>query len=352
MHSLIFALCRGETALMDSLKGLMILFVILGHSMLKIYENPFLLLPFFRFISPCVFVFVYLFGLSQGRTRKRPGKNLSKIASFFLLYLFWSSISFVLYITLDGKFADPWVTRTVFGLSDSNVSNYILTILTFTGSWQYYFVFVIIILLFISIFIRKASSVFNVILLGAVGNGLFISYWAVFQERLLPPVLGAFLTYLNPLHWMFPFILGYKDAQEGKIRDDVNLKTIIVFSILLIAGSFEYWYAYRKFHTLVGTDQFSVFTILLGVYGLPVFIRISRYLNLRIIKKMGRYSFLLFITHMPLQWFVYVFLDGYLNLPKWLWVILMVVSSIIFVDVLTKVARYLPGYLRKTVIGF
>ena len=74
-------------------------------------------------------------------------------------------------------------------------------------------------------------------------------------------------------------------------------------------------------------------------------------LNLSSLKRMGRYSFLLFMIHMPFQWMFYVFLDTFVDLPEWCWVIIMVVFSLMIMEILLKLARILPKPVRKIVIG-
>lgn len=69
---------------MEATRGLLILFVLVGHAIVSVYRDLTFFIPFLRFVSPSVFVFVYLFGYSQGRVRKRPLKVVQKALSFFL----------------------------------------------------------------------------------------------------------------------------------------------------------------------------------------------------------------------------------------------------------------------------
>ncbi|AAD36263.1 hypothetical protein TM_1188 [Thermotoga maritima MSB8] len=340
----------AEVGQLESLRGLLILFVLTGHAIVGVYRDLTFLVPLLRFVSPSVFVFVYLFGYSQGRVKKNPLKILQKASSFFHFYLFWASLSFLAYVLLDGEYTNVWVTKRVFSVDDSILKKYLITIFSFTGSWQYYFVLVVMILLLISIFIKDPRKILPFSFAGAVVNSSFVSFWFLTKNRLLPPIEGALITYLNPVHWLFPFLMGYKDAVERKKREPRKL-SLFLYVFLFAIGSLEYWNAYGKFHTLLGVDQFSLTGVLLGIYSIEVFTWLAEKVNLPFLKRMGRYSFLLFMIHMPFQWMFYVFLDSFVDLPEWCWVIIMVMFSLIFMEILLKLSRILPKPVRKIVIG-
>ena len=335
---------------MEAMKGLLILFVLISHAVVSVYRDLTFLLPVLRFVSPCVFVFVYLFGYSQGRMRKSPLKIIRKSFFFFLFYLFWSSVSFFLYSLLDGRYSKVWVTKQVFSVDGTLLSKYLITIFSFTGSWQYYFVFVFIMLMVISVFIKDPRKIFPFSLVGAILSSSFVSVWFLTKDELLPPVEGAFITYFNPVHWLFPFLLGHKDVLERRERS-LKKHSLAVYLALFGLGSLEYWNAYRKFRSLIGIDQFSLPGVLLGVYSVEVFSSVSKKLSFPLLKRMGRYSFLLFMIHMPFQWMFYVFLDTLIDLPEWCWVLIMIAFSIAFMECLLRFAKHLPKPLRKVVIG-
>nr|WP_241241243.1 acyltransferase family protein [Thermotoga sp. 38H-to] len=335
---------------LESLRGLLILFVLTGHAIVGVYRDLTFLIPLLRFVSPSVFVFVYLFGYLQGRVKKNPLKVLRKTFSFFYFYLFWASVSFLTYVLLDEKCSTVWVTKRVFSVDDSILKKYLITIFSFTGSWQYYFVLVVMILLLISIFIKDPRKILPFSFAGAVANSSFVSFWFLTKDRLLPPIEGALITYLNPVHWLFPFLMGYKDAFEKKKREPRRF-SLFLYTIFLVIGSLEYWKAYEKFHTLLGIDQFSLTGVLLGIYSIEVFTWLAEKANLSLLKRMGRYSFLLFMIHMPFQWMFYVFFDSFVDLPEWCWVIIMVMFSLMIMEILLKLARILPKPVRKVIIG-
>ncbi|KHC91518.1 hypothetical protein Mc24_05640 [Thermotoga sp. Mc24] len=335
---------------MESLRGLLILFVLTGHAIVGVYRDLTFLVPLLRFVSPSVFVFVYLFGYSQGRVKKNPLRIIRKASTFFHFYLFWASLSFLVYMLLNGKYTNVWVTKRVFSVDDSILKKYLITIFSFTGSWQYYFVLVVMILLLISIFIKDPRKILPVSFAGVVVNSSFVSFWFLTKDRLLPPIEGALITYLNPVHWLFPFLIGYKDAAERKKRKPRKL-FLFLYVFFFVIGSLEYWNAYGKFHTLLGIDQFSLTGVFLGIYSIEVLTWLAEKVNLPFLKRMGRYSFLLFMIHMPFQWMFYVFLDSFVDLPKWCWVTIMVMFSLMFMEILLKLARILPKPVRKIVIG-
>ncbi|AJG41460.1 hypothetical protein TRQ7_08395 [Thermotoga sp. RQ7] len=336
---------------MEATRGLLILFVLVGHAIVSVYRDLTFFIPFLRFVSPSVFVFVYLFGYSQGRVRKRPLKVVQKALSFFLFYLFWGSVAFFLYLILDGRYSEVWVTRQIFNVENCSLfSKYLLTVFSFSGSWQYYFVFVVIILLFVSIFIRNPGRILPFSFAGAVVNSSIVSLWFLTKNELLPPIEGALITYLNPIHWLFPFILGYKDTHEGKKRT-LNKTSLIFYIVFLTIGLLEYWNSHRKFNGFVA-DQFSLPGVVLGIYSIGVFSWMAEKMNSRILRRMGRYSFLLFMIHMPFQWMFYVFLDTFIDLPGWCWVLVMVGFSVAFMEILLRLSRLLPRALRKVVAGF
>jgi len=335
----------------EATKGLLILLVLVGHAVVSAYGDLTFFIPFLRFVSPSVFVFVYLFGHSQGRVKKRPLRVVRKSLSFFLFYLFWASVSFFLYTLLDEKYSLVWITKKVFSVDDSMIKKYLLTVFSFSGSWQYYFVFVVIILLFVSIFIRNPRKILPFSFAGAVINSSIVSLWFLTKNELLPPIEGALITYLNPIHWLFPFVLGYKDACEGKQRT-LKKASLIIYLFLFLIGSLEYWNSYRRFHTLVGVDQFSLPGVVLGIYSIGVFSWMAEKMNSRILRRMGRYSFLLFMIHMPFQWMFYVFLDTFIDLPGWCWILIMVGFSVALMEILLRLSRLLPRVLRKVIAGF
>ncbi|PLV59906.1 acyltransferase family protein [Thermotoga sp. KOL6] len=335
---------------MESLKGLLILFVVSAHAIMSVYEDLTPFLPVLRFMGPCVFVFVYLFGYSQGKVKKNPLKILKKALMFFLFYSFWASLSFLLYTTLGGRYSEVWTTQRVFNINDSLLKKYLITLFSFTGSWQYYFVFVFLVLVILSILINNPVKIFPLSLIGALLNSAFVSFWFLTKDKLLPPIEGAFITYLSPVHWSFPYLLGYRDAYKGE-RPSLKKRVLFFYAVFLIVGSLEYWNAYRKFHSLVGIDQFSLLGIALGIYSVGIFYWIAQKMNFRVLRKVGRYSFLLFMIHMPFQWMVYVFLDTFIDLPRFLWVILMVTFSVMMMDILLKISRHLPKAVRKLIVG-
>ncbi|PLV56216.1 acyltransferase family protein [Thermotoga sp. SG1] len=336
---------------METTRGLLILFVLVGHAIVSVYRDLTFFIPFLRFVSPSVFVFVYLFGYSQGRMKKRPLKVVQKALSFFLFYLFWASVSFFLYTLLDEKYSLVWITKRIFNVNDSIVKKYLLTVFSFSGSWQYYFVFVVIFLLFVSIFLKNPGKILPFSFAGAAVNSSIVSLWFLTKNELLPPVEGALITYMNPIHWLFPFVLGYKDAYEGKQRT-LKKTSLIVYLLFFLIGSLEYWNSYRRFHTFVGVDQFSLPGVVLGIYSIGVLSWMAEKMNLRILKRMGRYSFLLFMIHMPFQWMFYVFLDTFIDLPEWCWVLIMVGFSVFLMEMLLRLSRLLPKTLRKLIVGF
>ncbi|HPN29122.1 MAG TPA: hypothetical protein PLU68_09305, partial [Thermotogota bacterium] len=131
-------------------KGISIFSVIAGHSLAAVINDmPVLEQLLFSYLGksmvPAVFCLIYLFGYGQGLKRKRvtTRMNLERIVDMVKPYLFWATLSLLIYTVSDSRVTYPYTGREIFGYEITPLS-FVLSILTFSGSWQYYFLFILI----------------------------------------------------------------------------------------------------------------------------------------------------------------------------------------------------------------
>lgn len=337
----------------ESVRGFLIFLVITSHAILLGLDDLTFWIPFLRLASPSVFLMVYMFGYSQGKKGERKPKIVAlKALRFFVFYSFWASVSFVIYCFLGDEYQLPYIGRQVMNLDKMSLPlRYSVTIFTFSGSWQYYFVFVIILLLLFSCLVKRPERWFKITAAVTLAKSSLVSLWFLLSDGFPSPLLGVLMTYFNPAYWMTPFFLGWKHALSGGVRRKPGMKEFLLYFAFFFLGLLEFYNSYAKFGRLSGVDQFSLSSVLLAFSCVRFLPTLERLLNSKFLAKLGRFSFLVFMVHLPFQWMVYVYLRELTGLNRYFGVAVMVAFTLLFVEAVLKVSRFLPRPLRKAILG-
>jgi len=368
----------GITMTLDILKGILIIFVIVGHSLLSTLLfmglGERIVFSFFgKVLSPCVFIFFYLAGYSQGLRRNRYTKKvtLSRVKTLLVPYVVWASIAWVFYYILGGDYTLPhnlwpYLKDLPFLL------NYFISIITFTGSWQYYFLIILIVSLFIlQLFkkknIQKLKYWKNTAFLIQFSLMIVISFvfWFWDNEKISSSIFGAF-TYMNLFAWLYPILWGYYIAAAGEKQpwEDITVSDFIIYFILFFFCSLEMVLLGLKMNSYMIIDQFSALTMLLAIYSVKVFGFISIKLELFLKKRkaestlrffllFGRFSIIVFLIHLPYQWFFYIGIQKLINIkiPASIGFFLMSIFSLFFSYCIIILVKNLPKRVRKFFLG-
>ncbi|HNW47105.1 MAG TPA: acyltransferase family protein [Thermotogota bacterium] len=373
-------------------KGISIFSVIAGHSLAAVINDmPVLEQLLFSYLGksmvPAVFCLIYLFGYGQGLKRKRvtTRMNLERIVDMVKPYLFWATLSLLIYTVSDSRVTYPYTGREIFGYEITPLS-FVLSILTFSGSWQYYFLFILILFQYFTGILRnvhpelypkllRRAFIFQTTVLAI----LSVSLWVIPQEKIPLLSLGA-LLYPNPLLWFFPFFWGYlRSASRKPVFPSFGKRGVYGYLILLALTGTEAFLFVRRWQTYFVIDQFSVFTFFLSIFALSCIGSVSHRLEKRwhslrarketlprplreklgvgvlsIFIRFGRFSFVLFLTHQPFMWFFLVWFEeaiGY-RFSRSVEFLLMIFFGILFCWGIIKLSDFLPKSIRRFVIGF
>jgi len=373
-------------------KGLSILSVLAGHSLaavindMSVHEQLFLSY-LGKAMVPAVFCLIYLFGYGQGLKRKRvtTRMNLERILDMLVPYLFWAVLSLVIYWFSGPRIRYPYTGGEIFGKEITPLT-FFLSLITFSGSWQYYFLFILIFFQYFTGVLRdihperypqllRRAFLFQTGVLAFLTIGL----WVIPQDKIPLQSLGA-LLYPNPLFWFFPFFWGYlRGANKKPIFPNFGKTGAYGFLILLAVSGTEAFLFVQRWNTYFVIDQFSVFTFFLSICGLSCLGSVSYRLEnrwdrlrdkagekrrpvkdalwksiLSFFILFGRFSFVLFLTHHPFMWFLLIWFEDAIGyrfsfLSEFL---LMTVFGILFCWGIIRLSAFLPKRVRRLVIGF
>ncbi|HNR63697.1 MAG TPA: acyltransferase family protein [Thermotogota bacterium] len=377
---------------MEIAKGISILSVLAGHSLAAVINDmsvheQFIFSYVGKSMVPAVFCLIYLFGYGQGLKRKRvtTRMNLERIVDMVIPYLFWAVLSLLIYKFSGPRIRYPYTGGEIFG-KEITPFTFFLSLLTFSGSWQYYFLFILILFQYFTGVLRNIRPERYPRLLrhaflfqAGVLAFLTIGLWVIPQERIPLQSLGA-LLYPNPLFWFFPFFWGYlRSANKQPIFPSYGKRGAYAFLILLAITGTEAFLFVRRWSTYFVIDQFSVFTFFLSIFALSCLGSVShrfeelwnslrngigerrRPLKERLGKSIlsffilfGRFSFVLFLTHQPFMWFLLVWFEGAVGyrFSRVSEFFLMAIFGILFCWGIIKLSDVLPKGIRRLVIGF
>jgi hypothetical protein len=373
-------------------KGICILMVVVGHSLAAVVnfmsENEQLFFTFIgKAVVPAVFCLIYLFGYGQGLKRKRVTRrlNVERVLDMLIPYFFWAALAMVVYFLSEERMNYPFTGREIFGKEVTPLSG-LLGVITFTGSWQYYFLFILIFFQLFSGILKKTNPLNHPQILKysffvelSIITALTLIIWFSSPERLNLLIIGLFI-YPNPILWFFPFFWGYARATQKKEVFPCFRKTgFYMFLVLLLLSGIEAIAFVRKWHTYFIIDQFSVFTLVMSIFALSNLGVISHrieslWLNQkkRPVKKenkvfqytlnscyryltlYGRFSYVLFLTHLPFQWFLLIWFEKIIGFQVSYVAefFLMAIFGILFCFGIIKLSGILPKKIRRLAIGF
>lgn len=372
-------------AYLEIAKGICITGVIIGHSLAGVVNNmgtiERLVFGFMgKAMAPGVFCLIYLFGYSQGLKRKRVTikSNLQRIADMLLPYFFWAILSMCIYSISESRFLYPYTGQELFGKRITPVS-FLLSLVTFTASWQYYFLVILLVFQAITIKLKRMQPENfdrNLKLVFWVHTTLFLFitglFWFGSPSKIPLSLIGGFI-YPNPILWFFPFFWGYiRSAKKQEIFPSFGRKGLFFYALFLILAGVEAFLHVQKWNTFFVNDQFTVITFFLSIFTLSCLGIVSnsmekRYLSLKqssshrfsksiysFFMLFGRNTFLLFLIHQPFQWFLLVAFEKMINYqfsyPMEFFI--MAVFGILFCWVITKFGPKLPKPIRRFVVGF
>lgn len=369
---------QSGTITTDILKAILMICVIVGHSLLSSLPsmslNERIIFTFFgKVLSPCVFIFFFLAGYSQGLRRNRYTKKvtLSRVKSLLIPYFVWASIAWLFYFFLGGTFTQThnlwdYIKDLPFYL------NYIISIATFTGSWQYYFLIILIVSLFILQLFKKKDLLklkfwknFAFIVQFSIMMVISIVFWFWDNEKISSSIFGA-VTYMNLFAWLYPILWGYYIAasKEKLPWEEVTISDFIIYFVLFFFCSLEMVLLGLKMNSYMIIDQFSALTMLLAIYSVKVFgflsmklekflIERKRKITLRFLLLYGRFSIIVFLIHLPYQWFFLQGLQIIFNnkISASIGFIIMSFFSLFFCYWIIILVKNLPKKLRKLFLG-
>ncbi len=359
------------------LRGWAILWVVFGHSLALLFPDlsvPEQIFAGFlaRFTTPSVFFFVFLIGYSQSLKRKRLSVSSLRGRTFRLLipYGFWASVVFLLITVLPEPY---WFSFQAYYLFWDHplLPRVVLSLFTFTLCWQYYFLVLFIFFQWYTYWIRKSSvptirRSLKVIFIAYIAFLTALSglLWFSSPEEIPLGWIGIFL-YSNPLAWMFSFYLGAYCGITKVLPVFVNKKwNSGLFWLVWIISSLELLWLIRKWGTTTVVDQFSLSGFAFGLVSLGVFIgrairreqkpgRRLCVLGTRWLSKLGNHSFLIYLLHLPFQWYWLVLLEQSLNVkfPMIPRLALLMLFGLSFPYAVAVLGKKLPQRLRKTITG-
>jgi len=360
------------------LRGLAISMVVLGHSIALIIDN----LPlseqivagiFGKLTAPCVFFFVVLMGYGQGLKKKRIARTqvIQRVTNILYPYLFWATISFILYHILKEPF---WYPFTGQGLYENlpMLIQYIASMGSFTISWQYYFLGIYLFFQWYAYRIRHQSDgqlwkTTNFLLFFHAGflTVITLILWIAPPEKIPLPFMSAFI-YPNPIAWGFAFYLGfYLGAKKTGVLPKKTRLEPFLFLILWAFGSFELVFLLRKWGGVLVIDQFTLSGFLFGLVFLIIIMRFVIRQTERMasgfstawhrwLMRFGKHSLLIFLLHLPFQWFILMAIERLFGFPfhSFFRILILAGSGLYVPYAIGTAAQKIPGRLRKAMIGF
>lgn len=360
------------------LRGIAIMMVVIAHAIGLCHEailpsERLLIAIMAKFTAPCVFIFIFLMGYGQGLKKRRLSflSALRRVPSILVPFLFWATVSFVCYQILQGPYLIPYTGRLFLG-DYSILSQYFLSLSTFTGSWQYYYAGLFIFFLLYSSWMRthKYSTIESATKVFLVGHILFLSIlssllWFV-PVGGLPLDIITMLIYANPLAWIYVFYLGFVHGMKKSPVSANNTRVLVfLFFTSWAFGAFELAYLLLKWETSMVSDQFTLFGFLFSLIALILFVRVAKRWSsklsqgytswwLRWLMRFGKHSLLIFLIHLPFMWFLLVALESMVQrqFSTMIRMVILVASGLFFPYAIGLSSRRLPVIFRKAMTGF
>lgn len=360
--------------MLNYLRGFSIVLVIFGHSLAAVIENASFAgrlggSIFAKIATPSVFIFIYLLGYGQGLKRKRVTYNSVIKRTYVVItpYIFWGTLSLILYSILGEPFNQPYTVRDAMG--SLTPFSYIITMITFTGSWQYYFLLLILAFqafgyLFRNIPQEKLEKITRILFF----LHIIAMFWLTMVMWFKNPsdfnltLVGSFI-YPNPIFWFFPFMWGYMNGAGRKKQpwESFSRKTILIYLPILVICVVEFMILGKKWGAFFLIDQFTLSSFFLNICAL----KIMGYLAGRMkdykgkflssfFSTFGMYSFVAFLIHLPFQWFFLVCIEKAIGmqLPFTVQFLSMAIFGVLFSYLIISISSKLPKLLRKLFIGF
>jgi len=359
------------------LRGMAIMMVILGHSLALIIGD----LAFgqqiaasiaAKFTAPCVFFFVFLIGYGQGVKKHRLSKPqlIQRVRTVLYPYLFWASLSFLLYIILKDPYWYPFTGQDLYGGFPVLVQ-YLFSLSSFTVSWQYYFLALFLFFQWYAYRIRSHSErkiniwsrsflIFHIAYLSVISFLL----WFAPRESLPLGVIGA-MIYPNPISWGLVFYLGFGMGMSKIPIIPYRRLFLPLYFALWAFGSFELAYMLQKWGTALVTDQFTLSGFLFALVSLSLFLRIAAMWSNRLsngekswwrkwVMRFGKHSLLIFMIHLPFQWFILLALEQWsqMEFPVFLRVGILFSTGLLLPYLIGEGSKKLPIPFRKVLTGF
>ncbi|MEO9255371.1 MAG: acyltransferase [Tepidiformaceae bacterium] len=279
----------------DVMRGAAILFVIYLHSWFGPWQGVphhellyIHLIHIFAHSAVPVFFFISAFLLSRDRSTSFASFFTRKARRIYVPLMFWMLASLAYQVWQQGSL-------TVQMLKDFALFNI---------SGQFYFVIVLVIFFVAFYFVRHWSTP----QLRTLAIAAFMLNLAmVFYYRVDPPssVIGAVLSYRNPLMWVFSFAFGfYIGRSQGSLEWTRKLLwpalagMAVIYASYVIAG--EAFDQYPASYFGVSVYLFACLSLI--VYPavlMPILARAPGAAAVEPFRRLSRYSFAIYLVHQP-----------------------------------------------------
>lgn len=320
--------------------------------------------------TPSVFVFIFLFGYGQGLKRKRLNRNIviKRTANIFTPYIFFATVALVMYIILGSPYDKMWMLKGMFK-GQLNLVSYFVTLISFTASWQYYFLVLIFAFqAFGNIFrntsietLEKATKI--LLVLHIIEMALLSAFlWLANPMKFNLYIIGGFIS-PNPIFWFFPFMWAYTiGSKRGKLPwESIKKRDYFIGAAVFFFSVVEMTLLGNKWKTFYLLDQFTLLSFFLNIYFLKFIGRIAGKINVRKHRRIGKffmaygiYSFIAYMVHMPYEWFLFVGLENItgITFPYFIQVALLIGFGFGFSTLIITVSKIVPKKLRRLITGF
>ncbi len=365
----------SQISVLNYLRGFSIILVIFGHSLAAVIADASLFERvggsfLAKIATPSVFIFIYLLGYGQGLKRKRVTYDSVLKRTYIIItpYIFWGTLSLVLYHFLGSPYNVPYTVREAMGNSLTPFS-YIVTMITFTGSWQYYFLLLIMAFqafgyLFRNISQEKLEKITKILFYLHIIAMLWLSLvmWLKNPEDFNLTLVGSFI-YPNPIFWFYPFMWGYTNGAGKKPQpwDNFSKKTIMIYLPIYALCVVEFLLLGKKWGSFFLLDQFTLASFFMNIFAIKIMGHIAgMFKNIKskfvssFFSTFGMYSFVAFLIHLPFQWFFLVAIEQAIGfkLPITVQFLSMGIFGVLFSYLIISISSKLPKILRKLFIGF
>lgn len=346
-----------------------------GHSLAAVINNAsftgeMISYAIGKVVTPSVFIFIFLFGYGQGIKRKRLNRNIviKRTINIFTPYIFFATVALILYIILGSPYDKMWMLRDTFN-GKLNIASYFVTLISFTASWQYYFLVLIFAFqafgnIFRNIPVVTLEKITKIALYLHILEMLLITVflWLANPMKFNLYIVGGFIS-PNPIFWFFPFMWGYTiGSKKGRLPwEEIQKKDYFFGIFFFLISVFEVTFLGNKWNTFYLIDQFTLFSFFLNIYALKFIGRIAGKINLRKHRRIGKffmtfgvYSFIVYMVHMPYEWFLFVGLQNItgFQFPYAIQVLLLIGFGFGFSTLVIAIAKSVPKKIRRLIMGF